>query len=434
MAKSNNGLQQWVRLAPKPRKLTGEDKWNVFLSYRSVNRTWVLNLYDVLRGLGHEVFLDQVVLPGGSLLIRSLEGALAASQSGILIWTSATQDSEWVRREYEVLERQASEKPGFRFVPVRLDNSRLPPFASSRIFLDFSSYPDGPNGGELLRLVHAIVGQPLSTKALHFANDQDEAAMVASASIGTSIKNKRPKRLIQLWNENGLPWRTSSVLGCKVAEGLTRLDQNEKAIRILVELENRFPRAIRPKQLRALALARRGKPGDLDKAQEILGLLYEQGERDPETLGIYARTWMDRYEASRDLSDLERSRDHYADAFARAPDDYYTGINAAAKSVFLGTPKDLKRAAQYAQQVQKIVGTKSHPDDYWKTATVGEAFLIQRKYKDAARLYASAVATARSEEGSHRATWKQARRLMAKLQPTKQEREMIGKAFQHLKD
>ena len=53
---------EWIKYAPKPRRLTGEDEWNVFLSYRSVNRSWVLNLYDVLRELGHTVFLDQCAL------------------------------------------------------------------------------------------------------------------------------------------------------------------------------------------------------------------------------------------------------------------------------------------------------------------------------------------------------------------------------------
>jgi hypothetical protein len=80
--------------------------------------------------------------------------------------------------------------------------------------------------------------------------------------------------------------------------------------------------------------------------------------------GIYARTWMDRYEKSGDVEDLKQSRDLYVEAFDGAQDDYYTGINAAAKSVFLGTDLDLKRAAKYAERVQQIVGTHPHPNDY----------------------------------------------------------------------
>src|SRR6266566_4082272 len=44
----------------------------------------------------------------------------------------------------------ATQRPGFKFVPLRLDGSNLPVFAANRIFLDFSTYPDGPNGGELI--------------------------------------------------------------------------------------------------------------------------------------------------------------------------------------------------------------------------------------------------------------------------------------------
>jgi hypothetical protein len=53
---------EWAKFVPKPRPLTGGDEYHVLLSYRSVNRAWVLNLYDVLRAHGHEVFLDQCVL------------------------------------------------------------------------------------------------------------------------------------------------------------------------------------------------------------------------------------------------------------------------------------------------------------------------------------------------------------------------------------
>ena len=426
--------EEWIKLAPKPKPFTGGDKWNVFLSYRSVNRSWVLNLYDVLRQQGHQVFLDQCVLKAGDQLIKNLQQGLEGSQAGVLVWSSATRDSDWVEREYEVMEAQASEKKGFQFVPVRLDSSKLPAFAARRVFLDFSSYPDGPNGGELLRLLHALVGQALSPEAAHFALEQDEAAKSAGSKIGAAVRNGDAERLVQLFNEGGLPWRTSATLGCKAAEGLTKLKRYDEAIKMLLTIEEHFPRAIRPKQLRALALARRGGAGDLNAAQELLGELYENGERDPETLGIYGRTWMDRFEKSGDINHLKRSRDLYAEAFKGAADDYYTGINAAAKSVLLGTPKDLALAATFAQQVQEIVGSEAHSNDYWMTATVGEVMLIQKKYDDAANLYEAAVAMAPSEIGSHETTWKQACRLMQKLEPSEAERTPIRNAFANLPD
>ncbi len=426
--------EQWLQLAPKPRPLAKGEKWNVFLSYRSVNRIWVLNLYDVLHQQGFEVFLDQVVLTGGDQLIRVLEDGLEQSQAGVLVWSAATAESEWVRREYETLERQADDRKTFCFVPVRLDNSKLPAFARNRVFLDFTSYPDGPNGGELLRLLHSITGKPLSPEAAHFAAAQDAVAQQQANEISAAVVNKDPDLLLDLYRTGGLSWDTSSSLGCKAAEGLIKLGRNEDAITMLVELETKFPRAVRPRQLHALALARRNTPDGLRQAQRILGALYQAGERDPETLGIYGRTWMDRYASSGDRSDLEQSRDLYAEAFERASDDYYTGINAASKSVLLDTPEDLDKAKQYAARVQEIVGTEAHQGDYWMTATVGEVFLLMQNYADAARLYKAAVATARSEKASHESTWKQACRLMEKLKPSAADRAGIRSAFSHLPD
>lgn len=425
---------EWLQHAPPPRPLTGTDQWNVFLSYRSVNRPWVLTLYDVLREQGYKVFLDQVVLKAGDRLIKGLQAALETSQAGVLIWSKTTSDSDWVQREYETLETLAGTKPGFQFIPVRLDASEPPLFARNRIYVDFSSYPDGPNGGELLRLLYAVAAKPMDEATVQFATDQTGIAQEEGDKIDAAIANKDGDRILALFRENGLAWRTSSSLACKAAQGLSELGRDEDAIAVLTQLETQFPKAIRPKQLRALALARRGKPGDLATAQEILGVLRARGERDPETLGIYGRTWMDRYSQSGNVSDLEQSRDYYVEAFSGAPDDYYTGINAAAKSVLLGGDDNLRRAAEYAAAVQRIVGKEPKPPDYWLTATIGEVFLIQKQYADAARLYKAAVAMARTKEGAHRSTWTQACRLMIKLEPTPDERAAVRAAFSHLPD
>jgi hypothetical protein len=428
--------EEWLKYAPKPRPLSGREKWNVFLSYRSVDRAWVLNLYDLLQELGHTVFLDQVALKAGDPLIDKLQEALTASQAGVLIWSTATGESKWVSKEYQTLERRATNNEDFQFVPIRLDRSSLPEFAANRIFLDFADYPDGPNGGELLRLLHAIAGRPLSQEAARFAAGQDEAAKQAVNKVNAAIANGNEKRLRELFEMGGLPWRISAALGCKAAEGLTKLGRNDEAIAMLSQVEAQFPRAIRPQQLRALALARRAvrtkNVEDLDIAQEILGELYSAGERDPETLGIYARTWMDRHNLDGNELSLRRSRDLYAEAFEGTKGDYYTGINAAAKSVFLGTTEDLKRADAYASRVLEVAGTKECPGDYWKTASVAEALLIRKDYAAAGKIYLAAVTMAPKEIGSHESTWGQARRLMAKLGATNEEQAAVQKAFAHL--
>ncbi|MBL0358259.1 MAG: toll/interleukin-1 receptor domain-containing protein [Chitinophagaceae bacterium] len=139
--------KEWLQYAPQPMPLTDGYEWNVFLSYRSVNRTWVLNLYDVLTELGFKVFIDQCELIPGDMLISRLGNALKKSQAGVLIWSKVAADSQWVEQEYQRLETKATTNSAFKFVPVKLDATELPEFADSRIFIDFASYPDGLMAG-----------------------------------------------------------------------------------------------------------------------------------------------------------------------------------------------------------------------------------------------------------------------------------------------
>jgi len=424
---------EWLNFSPKPRPLKPNQQWNVFLSYRSVNRTWVLNLYDILIQAGFSVFMDQFQLSTGDMLTLRLADGLKRSQAGILIWSHAASDSAWVLQEYQRMENRALVDPDFFFVPIRLDDTELPGFADLRIFLDFSSYPDGPNGGDLIRLLYGIVGKPMDAPAVIFADQQEQMAKETNLEINAALRNADPAGIVGLAAQETLAWRTIPSLSCKAAESLIKMGKYDEAFAILRQTEDRFPKAIRPKQLHALALARVGAAQkDLDytrQAQRILGVLYEQGERDPETLGIYARTWMDRYNLSDDDSDLRQSRDYYAEAFDKAPDDYYTGVNAAAKSVLLGTPQDLQKALDFAQRTQIIVKTEPWPNDYWKTATVAEILLIEKRYEEAGAMYAAAIRMEPGSKASHNTSRDQAIKLLTKLGANEEEQKVTLAAF-----
>lgn len=420
---------EWLKYAPQPNPLSEGQVWNVFLSYRSVNRGWVLNLYDVLTELGFKVFLDQYVLKPGDSLVRILEDALETSQAGILVWSNSAKDSEWVRNEYDTLLSKATSNKSFHFVPIRVDRAALPTFAKTKLFIDFTEYPDGPNGGDLLRLIHSLVGKSLNDEAVHFAWEQDEASGIAAAKITAAIRNNRPQKLLQLYNEGGIPWKTTASLACKTAEGLIKLGKEDEAITMLDKVVKDFPKSIRPQQLKALSLARRGKGDDLDAAQDILGELYALNHLDPETLGIYGRTWMDRYKKSNNLTELRQSRNYYAEAFFRAPDDYYTGINAAVKSILLG---EADKGREFAENVEKLVGNTAIDGDYWKTATVAEVLLIQKKFRESASIYQQAVDFAPMEVKSHESSRNQAKLLLEKLGVEPEVSEHVLKPFSHL--
>jgi predicted Zn-dependent protease len=93
---------------------------------------------------------------------------------------------------------------------------------------------------------------------------------------------------------------------------------------------------------------------------------------------------------------------------------------------------ELPAARDYAEKVEKIVGSKKVDGDYWMTATVAEVQLIKQNYPRAAELYQAAVNMAPEEIGSHESTWLQAKRLMAVLKPSQADHDLVAKAFSHL--
>lgn len=410
-------------LAPRGPIRSTDDHWDVFLSYRSVNRPWVLRLYDQLRYLNYEVFMDQFVLTTSGGLNMQLEQHLGRSATAVMIWSSRSEESTWCEDEYAALRSLEKTKRNFRFVVVRVDEVELPLMAQTKLWIDFSSQPDGPTGTGLLRLLNGLQGKPLSDEAVRVAAAYDEAVGRALIKVNAARSSGDTDTLLVLAKSQAPEWTTTAMLPCKVAESLIALKRPVDAVPLLDGLISRFPRSIRPQQLQGLALARQGQ---WRAAQLVLGELHELGERDPETLGILARTWRDRYAESHDKLHLRRARNLYAEAFEAAPSDFYTGINAAANSLLLG---DMVAAETFAAAVESLVGTARRKGDYWGTATVAEVQLIRGRFTAAAALYAVAVENDPEAKGSHDSTRAQARRLMDVLSPSEVERAAVEAAF-----
>jgi len=186
----------------------------------------------------------------------------------------------------------------------------------------------------------------------------------------------------------------------------------------------RWPDHVRLRQLQGLALAR---SGDVERANQLLGKLADEGRGDAETLSMLARTHKDLALAAKDASKraqhLEAGFRLYTRAFENARRDdsnagaYYAGINAATMAVLTG---ELERARDIAREVREIcerddaVG-EDESSRYWKEATLGEAALILGD-SDAADLhYTRAAALAGDRFGDMSSTRRQARLLAAHL-------------------
>jgi tetratricopeptide (TPR) repeat protein len=278
--------QRWLQHAPAPPE-RGDNTYDVFISYRSSDRSWALSLHDALKEAGWEPFLDQYDLVPGANLEVSLADALQASSSGVILWSSDTADSKWCQRERQAMFNM-QDKGSFNYVFAKLDAADLPPFAQADLYVDFEGEPEGPRGVNLLRLVCGLRGVPLAEDAVRLAQEVDESAQQALIKIGAAVEASNLDRLVEIGTSAEPGLLASPAPGLAAAQGLISMGQYDMALGVLAQARARFPKSLRARQLEGLALRRLGR---FQQAIEVLEEVRAAGHRDPETLGILAACW-----------------------------------------------------------------------------------------------------------------------------------------------
>lgn len=392
---------EWLSLVPPPRPRPEPAtpfgpppiQWDVFLSYRSKNRTWALALYDQLVAAGFRVFLDQFVLHPGLELETSLHDALKQSGSGVLVFSKDVEEAGWVdkeRQKMQELEKQRASSPlPFNYVIARIDESPLPFSDQGVIFADFSKgYEDGPRGDQLVRLIQGLVGAPLSNRSARSLAKMEEETIELLREVASAKDRGDFDEIVAIMSSERPQLAQSPNIAIEAAQSLiskggdARLPQ---ALQIIHAAQRYFPRSVRLAQMEGLAFRR--SPGGASNALKVLSKLYVDGHRDPETLGIYAAAFYQRYKADGDRTDLERSRDLYAEAFEISPKNEYVGINAASKSAFLG---ELDAAKALATKVGALVRNAANGQDFYKSMSLAEALVITGYYDQAVAVYQAA--------------------------------------------
>jgi tetratricopeptide (TPR) repeat protein len=402
-------LQKWLQYAPKPPPRENRS-YDVFISYRSSDRAWAMALYDVLKLAGWEAFLDQYDLVPGANLEESLSEGLMASSSGVILWSSRTKDSEWCKRERQAM-RALKDRAGsgFNYIFAKLDSEPLPLFALADLYVGFEESPEGPRGVNLLKLVCGMRGVPLAPDAVQMAQQVDEDARQSMTQIRGAIEAGNAARLLEIGTsmQPGVLASPGPILAA--AQGLIRLGKSEDARKVLQHAIAHFPKSIRATQLDGLALRRLKR---YQEAIDVLSELKAAGHQDPETLGILAAAWDGLYQGSSKKLHLRTSRELYRTAFQNDPKDYYTGINAASKSLFLGEPEE---AARLAGLVLPLVASATDAKDLWAASTLGEVYLLQRNLDASAVQYQRVIDKHPTATGDLKGTAQQAQRICIAL-------------------
>ena len=173
----------------------------------------------------------------------------------------------------------------------------------------------------------------------------------------------------------------------------------------MVQLCDAFPDYLQSyivvRQQWALALNRRNRPADRDKAIRLLSQLLKERGPDPETLGILGRIHKDRYKELKSAGSIMASAalddaiDAYFKGFESDPRDYYPGVNAVSLLIEKG---DLKEADRLVPLVSFAVARRggAASSDYWDLATVLELAAIGNDWESTARVLPRVLAAAKA--------------------------------------
>lgn len=128
---------------------------DVFVSYARDDAHWAEWLAGQLHDRGLDVYFDEWRLLPGDLVVHELEQALPDARSGIVVISPTSQRSPRAREQYAALHEESARR-GLRFIPVLIGDASLPPFASTRVHLDFRGAGEADHAAEVDRIAAAI--------------------------------------------------------------------------------------------------------------------------------------------------------------------------------------------------------------------------------------------------------------------------------------
>jgi len=203
-----------------------------------------------------------------------------------------------------------------------------------------------------------------------------------------------------------------------IGEKILKLGEPLLAYDVVAEGITNSPNDVRLRQLLALALARSGA---IESANKVLTVLYQEGHRDEETLGLLARTHKN---MALETTDPGEAAQHFRLAYQfyalayQSSGGYWSGINAATVALLLGEREQadvLARevAAQCRVALARVGEAKG--DRYWLLSTLGEAALLLGQWSEAADWYSQAAAQGRGDWGSLQSTRHNAHLLLRHL-------------------
>jgi beta-lactam-binding protein with PASTA domain len=177
----------------------------VFLSYASEDRERARRLADAMTGRGYRVWWDRQIVPGQTF-DEVIEQALDESGCVVVLWSSASVKSQWVKTE-------AAEAASRRIlVPVRIDDVKIPLEFRRLQAADLTQWNGDAGSPEFAQFLHAVDHELLEHReALAEAPTMIGRTSGAVESAGPSTLPQAPSAVPQAVIERSAPTPAQAV-------------------------------------------------------------------------------------------------------------------------------------------------------------------------------------------------------------------------------
>ena len=344
--------------------------------------------------------IDSIVLPPET---RELVKRLAEYNHGL--WTRRMTDQGW--QNGAKYEKESKTRPGL------ISWKKLPQSMQAQ-FLDQAQ--------ETIKAAIAWgykIKGPVDSSNVVKDFISEKKRNTAIVKLGRGDTNIDLESSIELWRTRKFgKWSKSPKIYKQLSRQFLKLGESKNAYEVAKEGLSFIPRDVSLRQIMALALVR---TGNTSRAIELAQILYDEGYRDEETLGLLGRAYKDLADKTVKEDDKKYNQQCSFEMYNQAFEEtggYYSGINAATLAVLMGektTARDIAHRVREKCQVELDSRRADSDELYWLIATLAETSLITNQLDEAEQWYKDAVKIAANRWGDQATTRRNIRLLMSAL-------------------
>lgn len=140
---------------------TDEQRFKIFISYARDDSKKARLIAKKCSEFGYDAFLDEERISWGENWQERIEEEIQSCDIAIVIISSHSFSSEWARKEWNVLCEEKWKRPEIKIVPVKIENTKTPPFLCRYETIWSKDY--STEGRELRECLSTSQEQKLST-------------------------------------------------------------------------------------------------------------------------------------------------------------------------------------------------------------------------------------------------------------------------------